>query len=103
MYSRYVLTVDGFIPETSNQADDATSTSAHHLAEGVLLVRPVTVSGARIRELHNLRIQEDDVGLPFLLRCRTVRRRDRHPSAVVIPGDLEVFLFRLSSPLEADH
>jgi hypothetical protein len=79
------------------------TTHTFQLTEAVLPVRPVTVSGAGIPELYDLRVQEDDIVLPFLLRGRIVRRRDRHPAPVVILGDQEVFLFRLRSPLEADR
>ena len=103
MYSRHILAVDGFIPETSDKADHVTCANPFHLAKGVLPIRSVTESGAGISELHDLRIQEDNIVLPFLLRRRTVRRCDRHPAPVVIPVDLEVFLFRLCSPFVADH
>jgi hypothetical protein len=103
MYSRHILAVDGFIPETSDQADHVTCANTFHFAKGVLPIRSVTKSGARISELHDLRIQENNVVLPFLLRRRTVRRCDRHPAPVVIPVDLEVFLFRLCSPYVSDH
>jgi len=102
-YSCHILAVDGFIPETSDKADHVTCAHTLDLAKGVLPLRSVTESGAGISELHDLRIQEDNVVLPFLLRRRTVRRCDRHPAPVVIPIDLEVFLFGLCSPFVADH
>ena len=62
----YILAVDGLIPETSYQADHVARTSTLYLTEGVHPIRSVTVSRAGISDLHELRIQEDNIVIPFL-------------------------------------
>lgn len=99
----YILAVDGLIPKTSYQANHVARTSTRYLTEGVHPIRSVTVSGAGISDLHEPRIQEDNIVLPFLPWCCTVRRRNRQPTPVVIPRDLKVFFLRLCSPFVADY